>query len=158
VEQPVLLAACVVGQAAGKTDCPTTRRQTCLTPSDKLGVVDIKPENRNPELKSDLRREHRVKLEEAILISLLGPLAGPAIPGSMIDLSGSGLKVLSRRPLPCGSLVKVQGLNRLMLGEVLRSDPEGDSFSIGIKVKHVLDKPSDLEHLNPRVPIETPLG
>jgi hypothetical protein len=106
-------------------------------------VVHPTPENKNRER----RREHRIQIEESVLISLLGPLAGPPIPGAIIDLSGSGLKVLSRRPLPCGSSVKVQGLNRLMVGEVLRSDPEGDSFNIGIKVKHVLDKLSDLEQL-----------
>jgi hypothetical protein len=106
-------------------------------------VVHTKPEEGNPEHASERRREYRIRMEEAVLISLVGPLAGPPIPGSMIDLSGSGLKILSPRPFPCGSSVKIKSLNRFMLGEVLRSDPEGDSFAIGILVKHVLDKPSD---------------
>jgi hypothetical protein len=128
---------------------PVAPTQTSLKLSDKLRVVHTKPENSNPEAKTEQRREHRIKLEEAVLISLQGPPGGPPIPGAIIDLSGSGLKVLSPRPLPCGAQVKVQGLNRFILGEVLRSDPEGDSYTIGIKVKHVLDKPSDPEHLKP---------
>jgi hypothetical protein len=101
---------------------------------------DPKPDER--------RREHRIRIEEAVLISLLGPLAGPPIPGAVIDVSGSGLKILSPRPLPCGAQVKIQGLNRLMVGEVLRSEPEGDSFAIGFKVNHVLNQLSDLEALH----------
>lgn len=111
-------------------------------------MVHTSPESKEPESKAERRREHRIKLEEAVLISLLGPPGGPPIPGAILDISGSGLSLLSPRPLPCGTMVKVQGLSRLVLGEVIRSEPEGDSFNIGLKVKHVLDKPSGLEPLN----------
>jgi hypothetical protein len=94
------------------------------------------------------RREHRVQTKEAVLVTLLGPLGGPPIEGTVTDLSGSGLQVVSSRPLPCGTLVKVEGPNRLMLGEVLRSEPVGDSFTIGIKLKHALHNLTDLERLN----------
>lgn len=35
-----------------------------------------------------------------------------------------------------------------MLGEVLRSEPKGDGFTIGIMVKHALHSLTDLERLN----------
>ena len=42
----------------------------------------------------------------------------------------------------------MEGPNRLMLGEVLRSEPKGDGFTIGIMVKHALHSLTDLERLN----------
>ena len=100
------------------------------------------------DYKSERRREYRVPTKEPVLITLLGPPGGPPMQSTITDLSGSGLKVLSPRPLPCGALVRVEGPNRLMLGEVLRSLPEGDSFIIGIMVKHALHSLTDLERLN----------
>jgi hypothetical protein len=107
-------------------------------------VVHTSPGSKDPEPKAERRREQRIKLEEAVLISLLGPPGGPPIPAAILDISGSGVSLLSPRPLPGGTMVKVQGLNRHILGEVIRSDPEGDAFNIGLKVKHVLDRPSEL--------------
>jgi hypothetical protein len=97
---------------------------------------------------SERRRERRVQTREAALVTLLGPPGGPPIHGTLTDLSGSGLKFLSGRPLPCGTLVRIEGPNRLMLGEVLRSEPEGDSFSVGVRVRHALHSLTDLERLN----------
>ena len=97
---------------------------------------------------SDRRREHRIQSQELIQIFLLGPPGGPSIPGTLLDISGSGLRVLSPRPLPCGVPVRLESPNRLLLGEVLRSDPEGDAYSIGIKVRHALNDLPDLERLN----------
>ena len=100
------------------------------------------------DYKSERRREHRVQTKEAALITLLGPPGGPPIQGIVTDLSGSGLQILSPRPLPCGTLVRVEGRNRLLLGEVLRSEPDGESYTIGVKVKHALHSLTDLERLN----------
>ncbi len=100
------------------------------------------------DYKSERRRERRIPIKEAVLITLLGPPGGPPIEGTVTDLSGSGLQVLSPRPLPCGTLVRVEGPNRLLLGEVLRSEPDGGSFTIGVKVKHALHSLTDLERLN----------
>lgn len=115
---------------------------------DKLGVVHTGSQNTNLEPQPDRRREHRIQIQEATLISLLGASGEPPIPGTVLDISGSGMRVLSPRPLPCGALVKVEGDNRMILGEVLRSNPEGDFFSIGVKIKHVLNNLSELERLN----------
>jgi hypothetical protein len=100
------------------------------------------------DYKIERRREHRVRTEEAVVITLLGPMGGPPIPSTVIDISGSGLRILSPRPFPCGVLLKVEGRARLLLGEVLRSEPAGDSFAIGIKVSHALHALEDLERLN----------
>jgi hypothetical protein len=100
---------------------------------------------------SDRRREQRMPAQEPVTIVLLGPPGGPPIPGTVIDLSGSGLRLLSPRPLPSGALVKIEAPNRLVLGEVLRSDPAGDAFTLGVKVKHFLGHLADLDRLNRQI-------
>ena len=95
---------------------------------------------------ADRRREQRRQIKERVLITLLGPPWGPPIHGTIFDLSGSGLRILLSRPLPCGALVKLEGPHRLMMGEILRSDPEGDSFAIGVRVEQSIG----LDRLNPK--------
>jgi len=77
-------------------------------------------------------------MEEALTVTALGPPGGPPVTCVTCDLSGSGLRVLAPRPFPCGSLVKMESPTRLLLGEVLRSDPATDGFYVAVRVQEVL--------------------
>ena len=85
------------------------------------------------------RREKRIQIEETLTVTLLGPPGGPPVPCVTCDLSGSGLLMVSPRPFPCGSLVKLEGDARLLLGEVIRSEFMGGGYEIAVKVQEVLE-------------------
>ncbi len=68
----------------------------------------------------------------------LGPPGGPPVDSVTVDLSGSGLRILAPRPFPAGSLVKMESPTRMLLGEVLRSDPAENGYHVAVMVQEVL--------------------
>jgi hypothetical protein len=90
------------------------------------------------EHKRERRREPRIRLEEALKVTPLGPPGGPPVTCVTCDLSGSGLRILSPRPFPSGSLVKMESPTRLLLAEVLRSDPATEGYHVALLVREVL--------------------
>ena len=51
-------------------------------------------------------------------------------------------------PIPCGAPVKLETDDMLMLGEVVRCEPLGQSYSIALSLSHSLAALSELERLN----------
>lgn len=68
--------------------------------------------------------------------------------GAVIDQSGSSLRLKMPNPIPCGAPVKVETGDMLMLGEVVRCEPSGQTYTIGLKVSQLVPCLSDLERLN----------
>jgi hypothetical protein len=50
--------------------------------------------------------------------------------------------------LACGTLLRVETSTLLLLGEVVRCEPEGDTFRVAITIRHSLLDLKDLENLN----------
>lgn len=65
-----------------------------------------------------------------------------------MDVSGSGLRLRTPLPMPCGAMVRVDASEMLMLGEVCRCDPERDAYVVGIELSHSLAGLSQLDRLN----------
>ncbi len=81
-------------------------------------------------------------------ITVLGILGEPKALGTVVDMSGSGLQLKLPLPIPCGAPVKLETADMLMLGEVVRCEPQGQSYSVGLSLSHSLAALSELERLN----------
>lgn len=96
----------------------------------------------------DPRCEQRLSANTAVTITVLGILGEPKAAGTVIDMSGSGLRLQLSLPIPCGAPVKVETADMLLLGEVVRCEPLGSAYSIGLSLSHSMSALRALERLN----------
>jgi hypothetical protein len=74
----------------------------------------------------------------------------------LMNISGSGMRLLAPRPLAAGTLLKVEWDNTLLLGEAVYSEPVGDGYAIGMKLEHFLADTEALARLAKRLLDEAP--
>lgn len=79
---------------------------------------------------------------------VLGAKGNHLIEACVLDMSGSGLKLRVPAPVPCGTPVKIDGKNTLMLGEVCRCEPEEGAYTVGVQLSQTLSSLMELELLN----------
>jgi hypothetical protein len=60
----------------------------------------------------------------------------PPMSGSVVDMAGSGLRLWLPKPLPCGSPVKVESQQAVIVGEVARCEESGDGYNVGLTLLH----------------------
>jgi hypothetical protein len=119
--------------------------QSLRAMDDKAGVG---PHGQLSGRRADTRRERRLPANTPVTITVLGILGEPKAVGTVLDMSGSGLRLRLPMPIPCGAPVKLETDDMLMLGEVVRCEPQGQSYSVGLSLSHSLAALSDLERLN----------
>jgi hypothetical protein len=73
-----------------------------------------------------------------VALTALGSEASPVMEACLVEMSGRVLRLRAPRPIPCGAPVKVEATDTLMLGEVIRCDPEGGAYTIGVQLSHSL--------------------
>jgi len=73
-------------------------------------------------------------------MTVLGYRPGPVVSVRVLDLSGSGMRLRSNLPVPCGMSVNVESNNLVARGEVCRCEPERDSYTLGIQVFNIYIK------------------
>jgi PilZ domain len=87
------------------------------------------------------RRESRLKISKNVIVkvgSLLGvPDAGKPMFGVVLDMSGSGVRLAMSLPVPVGAEVEIADNRTLILGEILRCEPEGEGYIAAVKVSEV---------------------
>ena len=87
------------------------------------------------------RRESRLKISKNVIVkvgSLLGvPDAGKPIFGVVLDMSGSGVRLATSLPVPVGAEVEIADNRTMMLGEILRCEPEGEGYIAAVRVSEV---------------------
>jgi len=87
------------------------------------------------------RRESRLKISKNVLVkvgSLLGvPDVGKPIAGVVLDMSGSGVRLATSLPVPVGAEVEIADNRTMMLGEILRCEPEGEGYIAAVRVSEV---------------------
>jgi hypothetical protein len=66
----------------------------------------------------------------------------------LLDISGTGLQLRLPQAIPCGTPVKIDGNNTLLLGEISRCEPEAGAFIVGVQLSHTLSALAELELLN----------
>ena len=88
-------------------------------------------------------------------VKVLAAEESEAVRGHILELSGREL--LLRIPLhaPCGSVVRIEGLDTMLLGEICRSEPSGEQWRVAILIRHSLKGLAELERLS-RALTETP--
>jgi hypothetical protein len=65
-----------------------------------------------------------------------------------VDMSGSGMRIVSPQPVSYQAAVKVQAGDILLLGEVIRVQESDQGHVLALKLQHSLDSLSDLHRLN----------
>jgi PilZ domain-containing protein len=89
------------------------------------------------------RRESRLNVNKAVKLKVLDRMAGPslgrAIDAEVVDVSGSGMRLRMKVPVPCGAPVEVDDQHLTLLGEICRcvQDPDG-SYTVGLRVIEML--------------------
>jgi hypothetical protein len=95
----------------------------------------------------DRRTEERDQCNETLTVTLLDtPATSLSCTGA--NRSDGGLNVGLPVEVRPGTLLKVEGRDHLLLGEVVWSRPSGDSFATGIKVVHSIGNLAALARLN----------
>ena len=113
------------------------------------------------ERRQEPRQELRIAAYQPVELILLGEDV-PVIAAHATQFSGSGLRLVLKQPVPAGTLVKVQGGDWLMLGEVCYCRKERLNFVVGLQLEHSLTGLQELEKLNQKlmgekqVPAEVP--
>jgi hypothetical protein len=87
------------------------------------------------------RRESRLKANQAVVVSSLGLMQMPPVAGRTLDVSGSGLRLRLPSPIPCGSPVKVEADQMVMMGEVSRCEYDSDSYIVSLMVLNTACSP-----------------
>jgi PilZ domain len=82
------------------------------------------------------RKESRLRADQPVTVRSLGVNRMPPAAGRVLDISGSGLRLWMPNPIPCGSPVKVESKQMVMVGEVGRCQAEGEGYVVGLMVLH----------------------
>lgn len=85
------------------------------------------------------RVEPRIRTEDIGILQRLAPLSLERSFVRIIDVSKSGLGLVTSAPLAAGSLVQVRMGRKIVLGEVRYSTPYGEDFHAGIELKDVAE-------------------
>ena len=80
------------------------------------------------------RRERRFKPNQIATVRVLALRPGPILQASILDISGSGLRLRIDLPLPCGAPIEIEWDHLLAHGKVCRCEPEQDSYELGVQV------------------------
>jgi len=97
------------------------------------------------------RKELRLKARQPVTLTVLGAQASYLIEGCVLDMSGSGLQLRVPMPVACGTPVKIDGKNTLMLGEVCRCEPEEGAYTVGVQLSQTLAEPKVESDSEPRI-------
>jgi hypothetical protein len=94
------------------------------------------------------RNEVRTALNEPVIVTEVDPPGQPPTGGVLKNISGSGMQVRLPHGFARRSLVKVETKDMLMLGEVIRCEPDGDGFKVALALRHSLQGLAGLASLN----------
>ena len=87
------------------------------------------------------RRETRFKPNQTATVKVLGVLAGSTLEAFVVELSGSGMRLRSKLPIPCGASIEVEVNQTLATGSVIRCEPENGGYDVGIQVTETAAAP-----------------
>ena len=94
------------------------------------------------------RKEPRLKIHQDVTITVLGQRIVAPMQARVVDISGSGMRLLVPAQIPFSTGIKIDSKNALVLAEVNRCVREGHSYTVGVTLLHSLSVFKDLEVLN----------
>jgi hypothetical protein len=83
------------------------------------------------------RRESRLTANTPVMVTLQGMLGDPQMSGDVLDMAGSGLRVRTAMPVPSGARVKIETDQTMMIGEVVRCEPLGGGYALGLALSEI---------------------
>lgn len=89
----------------------------------------------------DKRRENRFQPSQLGTVTVMGLRPGPVIQVSILDVSGSGLRLRSRLPVPCGADIEIETNETIARGHVCRCEPDEDAYELGIQITETAPVP-----------------
>jgi len=92
------------------------------------------------------RREPRIRSYESVQLTVLGD-AGYTAPAHAIDLSPSGMRLVTHRPIRVNTPAKVVGADWMALGDIRYCVPEREHYSVGVQIEHLLTSLAELARL-----------
>jgi hypothetical protein len=94
------------------------------------------------------RSEPRVAANEPMIVTELGHRRLHSYGGLIAEISGNSLTITLPSAIACGTSVKVEAWDVLMLGEVVRCEPAGAGFRLALRLHHSLRGLQALQKLN----------
>jgi hypothetical protein len=95
-----------------------------------------------------LRRDLPISAHEPITLTVLGDPPRREVEGSVLEISGSAVRLELPSELAAGSPVMVTGIDILLLGEVSGSIATAHGFEVAVVVSQSLTALSELDRLN----------
>ena len=86
------------------------------------------------------RKESRLEPNQNATVKVLGLTPGPIIEASIIDVSGSGMRLNSTLPIPRGALIEIETKHTVSRGTVSRCNEQGHWYELGIQVSETAPK------------------
>jgi len=80
------------------------------------------------------RRECRFKPHQIATVRVSALRPGPILQASVLDMSGSGLRLRIDLPVPCGAQIDIEWDHLLAHGKVCRCEPEQGSYELGVQI------------------------
>ena len=96
----------------------------------------------------DRRKQPRVDINQEVMVTILGNPDSPPFRAVAVDVSGSGMRLVSPFPVPYQACVKIEVEALLLLGEVIRIEHGAQGHTLGLKLQHSLAMFDDLYRLN----------
>jgi hypothetical protein len=92
--------------------------------------------------------ENAFTRDTAITVAVLGAATRFETSGQVIETSGARLLLGTPAPLPAGTLVRIEGNDTLLLGEVCAVDRGPDHWIVAVEIAHSLTSLTELERFN----------
>jgi hypothetical protein len=96
------------------------------------------------------RQEPRFESNQEITVTLLGDVEA-VFPGTIVNVSGKGMCLLSSQALVPGGALKIELADTLVLGEVIYCRPQGAGYQSGIALEQALYHMRELAALAQRL-------
>ena len=91
-----------------------------------------------PARNAERRREHRFKPNRDAMLKASGFRPGPTMRASVLDMSGSGMRLRTPMPVACGTPVEIHTNQALTRGAVCRCEPDKVSYTLGVQLSNTL--------------------
>jgi hypothetical protein len=89
------------------------------------------------------RRESRTRLNEKCLVSEISS-SSPAVPGTVVDISKSGLGLVVKNPAKLGALLSVGMTDLIVIGEVRHCSLEDEHhYRLGLSIEYQTERHGD---------------
>lgn len=103
----------------------------------------------------ELRREPRFETPQPVRLTVLGDQQTELF-GNVVNLSGTGMRLIVNGAIPQGTAVKLELEERLLLAEVCYCEPMGDDYAVGLNLEQSLVHTQELARLAAKLLGQTP--